>query len=309
MVNRNVARSKNRWLLSGKATLLLMAVPCFVLLVAFVYLPLWGWSIAFFDYKAGLKFSQMDFMGFKSFTYMFKQPNFANVIRNTLVMSGLYFLTSPVPAIFAILLAEMNSKRVRQWIQTTTTLPYFISWVLVYAVFFSLFSVGDGIVNTLLLNFGWIKQPLNPLANPHIVWFFQTGIYLWKNLGFSAIIYIAAITSIDPELYDAASVDGAGRLNKIKHITVPGLVSTFLTLLLLGIGNLLNNGFEQYYLFYNAIVADKIEVLDYFIYRIGITMSDYSLSTAIGIFKTLFSILLITVANMIAKRVRGSGII
>lgn len=288
--------SKGRWLL------LAMAAPSLLLLFLFAYVPLLGWALAFFDYKPGYNFMKLHFVGFKYLILAFSDGELLKVLRNTLVMSGLNLLASPLPMIFAIFLMEIRISRARKIIQTSTTLPYFISWVLVYALAYVLFSIGDGLVNRLALGLGLIAEPMDVLGNEDIVWFFQTGIGIWKGLGFSAIVYVAAITGIDPELVDAASVDGAGRFRRIWHVTVPGLLPTYFVLLLLAIGNLLNNGFEQYYLFYNGLVANKIEVLDYYVYRMGIFMGNYPISTAIGMTKTLVSLILLTIANQLAKK-------
>lgn len=301
------AKSKRR-LSSGQKTLLIMALPCVAALLLFSYLPLAGWAIAFFDYKPGLKLFDTTFAGFKYFKMAFDDSEMLSVLRNTLAMSFLGLLVSPLAAIFAIFLTEMRSKRLQKFIQTTTTLPNFISWVLVYAVCYFMLSSGDGIINKLLLNYGLINNPMNPLADPDIVWLFQTAITVWKNLGFAAIVYIASIVGIDQEQYDAAAVDGAGRFNKIVHITIPGLLPTFITLLLLNIGALLNNGFEQYYLFNNGLVQSKIQVLDLYVYRIGISQNNFPMSTAIGISKTLVSIALLMSANLLSKKLRDQSI-
>lgn len=295
--------------LTPRPTLLLMAIPCFLFVLAFSYIPLFGWLYAFFDYKPGLSLARTEFVGFKYFTLAFGDPDLFRVLRNTFVMSLLGILVSPLAALFAILLSDMPSKSVRRFIQTATTLPYFISWILVYAIFFVFFAVDDGFLNVLLLKLGWISEPTNLLGNPDIVWPFQTAVGLWKGLGFSAIIYLAAIAGIDQQLYDAASVDGAGRWGRIWYITVPGLVPTYVTLLLLSIGSFLSNGLEQYYVFYNPLVHEKIEVLDYYVYRLGFLQNDYSYSTAVGMTKTLVSVVLLFTANAIARRIRGQSII
>lgn len=298
-----------RRLSSGKRTLLFMTIPCIIFVALFAYLPLAGWVIAFFDYKPGLNLLNVPFVGLKYLIMAYKDTEMFPVLRNTLVLSFLGILSSPLAVVFAILLNEMRSKKIRKFVQTTTTLPNFISWVLVYALFYIIISSNDGMLNSVLLNLKIIDQPLSPLTNPDIVWPLQTAIGIWKNLGFGSIVYIAAITSIDPELYDAAFVDGAGRFRRIWHITIPGLIPTFITLLLLSIGNLLNTGFEQYYLFNNGLVQEKIQVLDLYVYRIGIYLNNYPMSTAIGISKTLVSGILLIFANWLSKRLRGQSIL
>ncbi len=289
-----------RWT-RGRWTLLGMAAPSLVLLLLFAYLPLIGWLLAFYDYKPGYDFFNLKFAGLKYVILAFSDGEILRILRNTLVMSGLNLLFSPLPMVFAIFLTEIRFKWIKKLIQTTTTLPYFISWVLVFALAYVMFNINDGLFNKLVVALGLSDKALDILGNEDIVWYFQTGIGIWKGLGFSAIVYVAAITGIDPELVDAAAVDGAGRYRRILHVVLPGLLPTYFVLLLLGIGNLLNNGFEQYYLFYNGLVANKIEVLDYYVYRMGIFLGNYPISTAIGMTKTLVSILLLTIANQSAR--------
>lgn len=289
--------------------LYIMALPCFLLVIIFSYLPIAGWSMAFFNYKPGLSLFKSDFRGLYYFKLFFSDMEILPVLRNTLVMSFLGLVVSPLPIIFAIFLSEMKSDKYRRLLQTVTTLPNFISWILVFSIAFTFFSVGDGFINKILLSTGLIKEPFNILANNNAVWYFQTAIGLWKSLGFSAVIYLAAIAGIDMEQYYSAKIDGAGRIATMWHITVPGLIPTYITMLLIAIGNMLNNGFEQYYIFYNSMVHDHIQVLDYYVYRIGIASNDYSFSTAIGISKTFISIILVFTANFISKRLRGQSII
>lgn len=292
-----------------RTSLLLMALPCFMLLIAFSYVPLYGWVYTFFEYKPGVPLSDSAFVGWKYFELAFADREVFNVLRNTLVISFLSILCSPLPVFFAIMLSEVPRKRYKNILQTVTTLPNFVSWVLVYSIFFSIFAVDDGLLNQLMFRLGITDEPTNLLANPDIAWYFQTAVGIWKGLGFSAIIYFAAITGIDPEQYDAAKVDGAGLFQMMRHITIPGIIPTYLTLLLLGIGSLLSNGMEQFYVFNNALVEDKIQVLDLYVYKIGLTLGDYSYSIAIGMAKTFVSLVLLFIANWIAKKVRGESIL
>jgi putative aldouronate transport system permease protein len=194
-------------------------------------------------------------------------------------------------------------------VQTTTTLPNFIGWILVYAVFFALFSVDDGMYNRVLLRLGLITTPTNVLATERIVWFFQAGVTIWKTLGWSAIIYLAAIAGVDPELYDAAHVDGAGRFRSIWHVTVPGIIPTYFVLLLLAVANIINNGLEQYFVFQNPMTRGRIEVLDLYVYNQGIASIHYSAATAISVLKSLVSMTLLFAVNGLSKIIRGYGII
>lgn len=196
----------------------------------------------------------------------------------------------------------------KKLVQVTTTIPNFVSWVIVFSLFFSIFST-QGMFNTLMINLGLLQSPTNILGNADAVWLFQTALGLWKSLGWGSIIYLAAITGIDEELYAAVKVDGAGRFRSILHVTVPGLLPTFVVLLLLSVSTILGKSFEQYFVFKNPMVLDNIEVLDLYVYRIGLTTNDYSYAVAIGILKSLVSVVLLFTANNAAKRIRGQSII
>lgn len=192
--------------------------------------------------------------------------------------------------------------------QTCTSIPNFISWVLVYSIVFMLLSSEDSALNIILKNLGLITESVNPLGNVDHAWAMQVAIGVWKSLGYNAIIYLSAITSIDQELYQAAEVDGANNWQKILHITVPGLLPTFFVLLMLAISNMLSNGFEQFWLLGNGMTWDKLEVFDTYVYRLGIKNMEYSLATAMGMFKSIVSILLLTFANWSSKKLRGESI-
>ena len=193
-------------------------------------------------------------------------------------------------------------------VQTGTSIPNFISWVLVYSIVFMLLSSESSALNNILMGLGLVKEPVNPLTNAQHAWLIQVAIGAWKTLGYNAIIYLSAITSIDQELYQAADVDGANTWQKIVHVTVPGLLSTFFVLLLLAISNMLSNGFDQYWLLGNGMTWDKLEVFDTYVYRMGIKNMEYSLATAMGIFKSVVSIILLSFANWASKRLRGESI-
>ena len=196
--------------------MLLIAAPLVALVFIFYYLPLFGWIFSFVDYKPGVPIFKLDFVGFKYFAMMFTGGGnvFPTVMRNTLVLSALNLICSPIPVILAIMLSRLRSRKYSRIVQTVTSLPNFISWVLVYSFFFSLFS-SDGLFNRILMSIGITDQSMNVLSNPNVAWYFQLFISVWKNAGWSAIIYIAAMAVIDQELYDAADVDGAGGFSKI----------------------------------------------------------------------------------------------
>lgn len=289
--------------------LTLLAVPFAIFVFAFSYVPLFGWILAFLHYKPGLKIWNCDFAGLYYFNLIFEDwHKLASVLKNTLAMSFLGLLCSPLPAIFAIFLSELKAVRFKKIVQTITTIPNFVSWVIIYALSYALFS-SEGVVNQVLMNLGLIEKASNILGDSKAVWFFQTALGVWKSIGWNAIIYFAAIAGIDSELYDAASVDGAGRFQKILHITVPGISSTFFVLLLLQISNLLAVGLDQYLAFYNSMVADKITVLDLYVYRLGLVTQDYSYATAVGIMKSVISIFLLFSANELSKKLRGESLV
>ncbi len=298
---------------SGRNTLFLMALPFLVLVFLFSYLPLYGWIYALYDYRPGIPLSQSEFMGLHWFKTMIANPfqrmEIYRVLRNTLALSTLGILTSILPVIFAIFLTEVKSSSFKRIVQTITTLPNFISWVLVYAFAFMLFSVDNGFLNNLLLSLNLIDQPLNILASDRHTWLAMTLWGVWKGLGWGAIMYIAAITSIDPELYEAARVDGAGRFRLMWHVTVPGVIPTFFVLLVLSIANFINNGLEQYYVFSNAMNMNNIEVLDLYVYNIGMGNANFGFATAVSILKSIVSLFLLFLANGMSKLVRGEGVV
>ena len=289
-----------------------MILPFLILNFLFAYFPLHGWVYAFYDYRAPLQLSQCEFVGFKWFTMLFSNPTqmsqLGQVMINTFAMSLLGIATSILPLIFAIFLSEIQSKWFRKSVQTLTTLPNFISWVLVYSVAFSLFS-DSGMINNVLQQLGVIAEPIKFLDSDSHTWLSMILWGTWKGLGWNAIMYLAAITGIDPGLYEAAKIDGAGRFRLMYHITLPTLLPTFFVLLMLSIANFLNNGMDQYYVFQNAFNKTHIQVLDLYVYNIGLTGGSFSLATAIGMMKSIVSIVLLTIVNITSKRIRGESII
>jgi putative aldouronate transport system permease protein len=221
-------------------------------------------------------------------------------------MSFLGLGTSWLPMMFAIFLAEITSKKYKKLVQTATTIPNFISWVLVYAVAYALFSVGDGFFNRLLTMAG--KEQINFLADTKNMWIKMWAWGTWKGLGWSAITYLAAIAGIDKQLYEAAVVDGANRLQRIWHVTLPGLIPTFFVLFVISIGNILSSGVEQYMVFDNAFVRPNIEVLDLYVFNMGMGSGQYSYTTAIGAMKTIVAVVLMCGANWLSKIIRGSSV-
>lgn len=290
----------------------LYILPFMVLLGVFAYYPLYGWVYAFFDYTPPIPLSKSEFVGFKWFHSLVenqvKVDQLLRIIKNTFGISGMSLLFSWLPMIFAIFLAEIKSVRFRKFIQTVTTLPNFISWVLVYSLAFSMFS-SEGIVNGMLSQMGLIDSPVLLLQKSDHVWITMWMWTTWKALGWSAILYIAAIMGIDESLYEAARVDGATRMQVIRHVVIPSMLPTYFVLLMLQIASFLNNGLEQYFVFQNAFNKDTIQVLDLYVYNLAMGGGSYSVSVAISMLKSLISVILLFSVNGLSKMTRGESIV
>jgi len=293
--------------------LFLMNLPFLVLVFILSYLPLRGWVNAFYNYKPGIPLSQSTFVGLKYFTMMFKDRlavrEVGRVMANTLGINLISYCFSPLAMFFAMFLTEMRGKWFKKFVQTATTLPNFISWVTVYAIAFSLFSVSDGLVNHLLLNLGIVNEPINFLTQTGGLWLKMVLWGVWKGTGWSAILYFAAISGIDQEMYEAAMIDGAGRFRMMWYITLPHLIPTFFVLLILSIGNFLNTGMEQYLLFSNPMTANRLEVLDLYVYNQGLVKVQFAYTTAVGMLKSIIGVILLFGANQLSKLIRGYGIL
>lgn len=305
-------KKEEKFEMQTKFKLFLMYAPFLALVAVFSYLPLLGWRYAFFDYKVGDTLSMDKFVGFKWFTELVKNPatvrDIINVLKNTLGMSFLGIATSWLPMAFAIFLSEIKNVRFKRFVQTFTTVPNFISWVLVYAIAFCIFST-DGFVSSLFVNLGIWDQGQNMLMSGEHTWLKMWAWGTWKGVGWSAIIYIAAISGIDQQLYEAATVDGAGRFQKMWHITLPGLIPTFCVLLLMSVANVLSNGMDQYLVFKNATNADAIRVLDLYVYELGIGKGSIPLTTVVSMLKSIISVTLLFAANGVSKLIRGESIV
>lgn len=298
--------------MESRFKLFLMFLPFAALCFVFSYLPLYGWRYAFYDYTVGGSLSSDNFVGFKWFTQLFQnaatREDIVRVLRNTLAMSGLGIATSWCAMAFAIFLSEIKSARFKRFVQTFTTIPNFISWVLVYAIALAIFST-DGFLSGVMTSIGVWDAGKNMLMSSSHIWIKMLLWGMWKGLGWSAIIYIAAISGIDQQLYEAATVDGAGRFQKMWHITVPGLVPTYMVLLLMSIAGILSNGMDQYLVFENSNNTSVITVLDLYVYKLGIGSGMIPLSTVVGMAKSIISVILLFGANGISKLIRGESIV
>ena len=291
---------------------MMMIIPFMLLIAIFSYFPLFGWRYAFYDFKPPKPLSRCEFVGAKWFLSLvenetkFKQ--IGQVLINTFAMSGLGIITSWLPMVFAIFLNEIKNSKYKKCVQTLTTIPNFISWVLVYSLAFSLFS-STGMMNSFLLKMGIIEEPILFLQSNKHTWLTMWAWGTWKSLGWSAIMYMASIVGIDQEQYEAAKVDGATRFQLIRYVTIPNLFPTYFVLLIMTVANFLNNGMEQYFVFENAFNSDTIQVLDLYVYNLGMKSGNYSLATAVGILKSVVSISLLAIVNGLSKFFRGETII
>ncbi len=282
--------------------LLAWAVVFFAYGIVFHYIPLAGWVMAFQNYKPKTGLFHSKWIGLAKFKFLFSDQVFLRDIRNTLAMGVLNLVATFVMAIlFAILLNELRSKGGKKVVQTISYLPHFLSWIIVTGILHDALS-SSGIVNEVLTNLHILKQPINFFAETKYFWPIVAFANVWKETGWNAIIYLAAITSIDPNLYEAAEIDGAGRWGKIRHITLPSLRPTIMILLLMNIGWVLNAGFEVQYILGNGLVKRVSETIDIYTLTWGISQNDYSLGTAAGIFRSVVSIALILIANYVARK-------
>ena len=282
--------------------LLLMSVPMLLYVLLFNYYPMWGWRYAFQNLDLNTLKKGADWVGFENFVWLFGREDFLMSIRNTLAMSVLNLILGTTTSILlAILLNEVRTRAFKRTVQTVTYLPHFLSMVIVVGMAQNMF-ISNGVVNTLLLKLGLIDEPLFFLGEGKYFWGLVGVINVWKEVGWNSIIYISTMTSIDPTLYEAASIDGAGRFKRILHVTLPGIKSTFVVLLIMNIGHLMEAGFELQYLLGNPQVYDYSRTIDVFVMEYGISNGKFGRAIAAGMFKSLVAIFLLFGANFIAKK-------
>lgn len=277
-----------------------MLLPGMIFLIIFTFVPMFGVIMAFQNYVPAKGIMASEFVGFEHFKYMFSLPDIGKLFRNTIVIAiGKIVLGSLLAIIFAILLNEVRLKLLKKSIQTIVYLPHFLSWVVLASVVVNMFSL-DGTINQLLAFFGMDKQNFlgsNKLFQPLLI-----GTDVWKEFGFNSIVYLAALTAIDPGLHEAASIDGANWWKRIWNITLPGMLPIILLLAVLSLPNVLNAGFDQVYNLYSPMVYESGDILDTYVYRVGLIGREYSFGTAVGLFKSVIGIILILSANNAAKK-------
>ncbi|MEK5399247.1 protein lplB [Paenibacillus sp. VTT E-133280] len=306
-VDRHPKRKKKQpvtWsLIKNQKQLIWMSLPLTLYIVLFAYVPVWGWTMAFQDYKPARAFSEQTWVGFKHFKFLFTDDNFLRVLRNTLAMGIINLILGFTTAIIlALLLNEIKNVIWKRAVQTISYLPHFLSWIIVTGIVATSLSVNDGIINIVLMKLHLIDSPILWLSEGKYFWGIVGASHVWKEVGWSTIIYLAAIASIDPALYEAAEIDGANRYRKMFNVTLPGIKSTIVILLIMSVGHVLEAGFEVQYLLGNGLVVDWSETIDIFVLKYGIAQGNYSLATAGGIFKTVVSITLLLLANWTSKR-------
>lgn len=281
-----------------------LMLPGLLAFLLFCYVPFYGILMAFKNYNPLKGVWGSAWVGWANFTYIFALPSFTNALRNTVAIGALKLLFCyPLPIVFALMLNEIRLVRLKRTIQTISYLPHFISWVVAAGIWYRLLSPSSGIVNAILVATGILHEPINFVGEPNMFYGLLIFTDVWKELGWNAIIYLAAITSINPELYEAARVDGANRLQQVWHITLPGIKSTMLLMFIMAVSNLLNVGFDQIYNMMNDVVREVGDVLDTLIMRtltVG-SMRDMSLGTAMGILKNSVALLLFLLANGVSR--------
>jgi len=294
----------------NQITLQLMILPALLTILIFSYLPMFGIVIAFKDYNVLDGFFAGKWVGLAHFREMFADERFQSALRNTLGMSSIkLILTFMAPVLFALILNEIPFARYKKWAQTLTTLPHFLSYVII-ATLTMIFLDPKGIVNGVLQGLGIIDQPIEFLADPGHFWTLGASLDLWQETGWGAIIYLAAITGINTEIYEAAKVDGAGRLRTIWHINLPAIKGTIMVLLILNIGSIIYGGsnFNQSYLLGNVFNRDTSYVLGYYTLDNGLLQMRYAFATAVDLFQSVVSLVLLLLANWGAKKLNGSNI-
>ena len=286
----------------------LLILPVVIYMLLFHYWPMYWLKMSFYDYKIFKGFDGSEFLGLENFRKLFEMKDFWKMIRNVLVLN-LYSLLFcfPAPVILAVMLNELRGAKFKKAVQTITYLPHFISMVAFVALITTFVSPSTGTMGSIMRAFG--REPIYFLGDEKYFRAICVISGIWQGTGWGAVVYLSALTSIDSNLYEAAMVDGANRWQRLLHVTLPGIAETFIVLLLLSIGNFISVGFDQYFIFQNPVTLKRLEVLDLYVYRLGLINKSYSYSTAIGMIKSLISLVMIFGTNQLAKKIRGNSII
>ncbi|WP_373279189.1 ABC transporter permease [Halalkalibacter okhensis] len=291
---------KNKWIY-------LMIAPGILYFFIYKYIPMYGLIIAFQDYKPYLGITGSEWVGFQHFERLFTSPDFWMIFRNTLALFGLQILVFfPIPIIIALMLNEVRNQMFKRSVQTLIYIPHFMSWVVIVSISFVMLTLDGGIINSLLEMMGF--QKINFLMNPDTFRPMYILQVIWREAGWGTIIFLAAIAAVDPQLYEAAKMDGANRLRQAWHITLPAIRSVIVVLLILKIGDVLELGFEHVYLLLNASNREVGEIFDTYVYTAGLKQGQFSYATAVGFFKGIVGLILVVFANWLAKRAGEEGV-
>lgn len=306
---KNVRTKKRKF----NSQVFFMAMLGFVFLLVFAYLPMIGTVIAFkkMDYVLNIlrALKTRPFVGIQNFKAFLNDRDFNNIMLNTLGMNLLQLIiTFPAPIIFALLLNEVYHSKLKKAIQTITYLPYFISWPVFGGIILGMLSVDGGVINTVLLKLHIIKEAVSFSSNPNYFWAIVIISSIIKGIGWGTVIYLAAISGVDQSQYEAATIDGANRFQKMIHVTLPEIMGTIVIFLLLNISNLLSSNFDQIYILQNPLNYTRSEVIDTYVYKLGITQMRYSFTTAVGLFKSVIAFILLTLSNFLSKKFLDRGL-
>jgi putative aldouronate transport system permease protein len=291
--------------------LYLMILPGVIYFILFKYWPMYGISIAFRDYSIFKGFADAPWVGVSHFTDLFSKPGFIRALKNNFIISfGKLLFGFPVPIILSLMINEIRGSKLKKVIQTTVILPNFVSWVVINGLLFAMFSTGSGALIGVLRSLGYEGQAPNVLGNKDT---FRSVIiisHIWKGAGMGTIVYLAAITGVNPQLYEAATIDGAGKFRRIWHITLASIRPTIVILLIFRIGQVMNAGFDQIFAISNSLVISVADIIDTYVYKLGLVQRNYSVATAAGLFKSLIGLILVILANTVAKKIdENRGII
>ncbi|NBD25336.1 ABC transporter permease subunit [Paenibacillus sp. T1] len=298
---------RSRW--KSQFALQSMVWPGLLFLLVFSYVPMYGILIAFKKYDLFLGIMDSPWAGLTYFREFVTDPNFQNVLRNTLAMNLLALLLSfPAPILFALLLNELTAGRFKRFVQTVSYVPHFVSWVIFGGLILTVLSPSNGVLNLLLVKLHVVEEPINFMAKPELFWFIMVGAEMLKGIGWGAIIYIAAIAGVDPELHEAAKIDGAGRFQRMRYVTVPSIMGTIVIMLIFAVSAILNTGFEQIMVMQNPLNLDVSETIDTYVYKVGLGQMRYSYSTAVGLAKSLVALILLFGANYVSRKLSDNSL-
>ncbi len=286
--------------------LYLLVLPVLAFYIIFHYKPMYGAVIAFKDYSPGLGIGKSPWVGFDNFIRFFSGPYFGRLIRNTLLLSLYNLLFGfPAPIVLALLLNEVRNKKFKSLTQTITYLPHFISMIVVTGMITN-FCMSNGLFNDIIVFFGGERSPL--LQNPRLYRTIYVASSIWQEVGWGSIIYLSALSGVDAQLYEAASIDGAGKWKQLLHVTLPGISPTIITMLILKMGSLMSLGYEKTILLYNAATYETADIISSYIYRVGLVDQDWSYSTAIGLLNSVINCILLVLTNRLSKKISDTSL-